>query len=331
MTDTVSIIIPAFNASSRIAPCLESVIAQSYDDIEIIVVDDASCDDTGKIAREILESSGRNYTLITHGHNGGVSSARNTGLDASNGKYICFVDADDVLRENFVSCLHAEISRGEYDVAFCGLTDRFTDGRNDVEMTFSRGLSQGCAGENVIMNDSVPPFMCCMYSVNFLKRFGLKFHDGCSSGEDVEFQMKAFCVAESVTFADECPYIYMHHSEMGSLRDNDTREKRILRYEHNTQAQIRTAEYLVSHSDSLRVKELAGKILMPQNVIRRLNLAAMKNDRAEYDSIRRDDSAMKILRRAFCFYTLRKKSEVFMKALMIVIMPGMYYRMRAEL
>lgn len=327
----ISVIIPAYNAASRIALTLESVIAQNYDDIEIIVVDDASCDGTGKIAREILSSSGRNYTLIAHTKNAGVSSARNTGLKASHGEYICFVDADDILRENFVSCLHAEISQGEYDIAFCGLTDRFTDGRNDVEMTFTCGLSRGCSGENVIMNDSVPPFMCCMYSADFLKRFGLTFHDGCSSGEDVEFQVKAFCMAGRVSFTNECPYIYMHHSEMGSLRDNDTRGKRILRYEHNTQAQIRTAEYIITHSDSQRVKELAGKILMPQNVIRRLNLAAMKNNRAEYDSIRRSESAMKILRRAFCVYTLRKKSEVFMKALMIVIMPGIYYRMRAEL
>ena len=330
MNDTVSIIIPAFNASSRIAPCLQSVTAQNYDDIEIILVDDASCDDTGKIARGILESSGKNYTLITHGHNEGVSSARNTGLYASHGKYICFADADDLLRENFVSCLHAEISQGKYDIAFCGLTDRFTDGRNDVEMTFSRGLSRGCSGENVIMNNSVPPFMCCMYSSDFLKRFGLKFHGGCSSGEDVEFQMMAFCMAGRVSFSDECPYIYMHHPEMGSVRGNDTREKKILRYEHNTQAQTRTAEYLITHSDSQRVRELAGKILMPQNVIRRLNLAAMKNDRAEYASIRKSESAMKILRQAFCLYTLRKKSEVFMKAMMILIMPGIYYRMRAE-
>ena len=326
----ISVIIPAYNAASRIRLTLESVIAQNYDDIEIILVDDSSTDDTGKIAREILESSGRNYKLITHGHNKGVSSARNTGLYASHGEYICFVDADDLLRENFVQCLHSEISRGEYDIVFCGLTDRFTDGRNDVEMTFTRGISRGCPGENVIMNNSVPPFMCCMYASGFLKRFGLAFHEGCTSGEDVEFQIKAFCMAGRVSFADECPYIYMHHSEMGSLRDNDTREKRILRYEHNTQAQIRTAEYLLSHSDSERVKELAGKILMPQNVIRRLNLAAMKNDRAEYDSIRKDDSAMKILRRSFCLYTLRKKSEVFMKALMIMTMPGIYYRIRTE-
>lgn len=330
MTDTVSIIIPACNAASRIRMTLESVTAQDYGDVEIIVVDDASSDDTGMIAREILGSSGRNCTVLAHGVNMGVSSARNTGFDVSRGKYVCFVDADDLLRADFVSGLYAEISRGKYDIAFCGLTDRFTDGRSDKEMFFSRGISRGIAGANVIMNDTVPPFMCCMYSADFLRKYELRFHEGCTSGEDTEFQMKAFCMAGSVTFTQEAPYIYMHHNEMGSVRDNDTREKRILRYGHNTQAQTRTAEYLAKHSASESVRELAVKILMPQSVIRRLNLSAMKHDRAGYNSLLNDNKAMNILRRALCFYTLRRKPEVFMKALTVMVMPGIYYRVRAR-
>lgn len=331
MNNTVSIIIPAYNASSRIKSTLESIIAQDYENIEIIVVDDCSSDDTGKIAHEILRDSSKSFTLITHGHNKGECASRNTGLEKATGEYICFIDADDIIRKNFVSSLHEAVTRGKCDISFCGLTDRFTDGKPDKDIHLVNAAPYISAGEKFILSESVPPVWCCMYNAEFLRKNNLRFSEGCTAGGDVEFITKALCRAGSVTFVRECLYIYMHHSEMGSLRDNDTREKRILRYEHNTQAQIRTAEYLITHSDSQRVKELAGKILMPQNVIRRLNFAAMKNDRAEYDSIRKDDSAMKILRRSFCLYTLRKKSEVFMKALMIMTMPGMYYRMRAEL
>ena len=330
MTDTVSIIIPAYNAASRIRACLESVISQEYVDIEIIVVDDASSDGTGEIAREILGASDRKHKVITHERNRGECASRNTGMGNADGKYICFVDADDIIRVNFVSRLHETITQGKHDIAFCGLTDRFSDGRPDKNMHSVHGAPYVSSGENFLLNNCVPPVWCCMYDAGLMKTHHLMFHEGCTAGGDIEFIMKALCAAGSVTFTEECLYIYMHHEDMGSVRDNDTRDKRTLRYGHNTQAHYRTAEYLATHSASERVKELAGKILMPQSVIRRFNLAAMKHDRAEYISLLNDRPAMKILRRALCFYTLRKKPEVFMKALAVMLMPGIYYSMRAR-
>ena len=329
MSETVSIIIPAYNASSRIIPCLESVIAQTYPDIEIIVVDDGSCDDTGNIAREVLKSSGRNYTVTAHGHNKGVSAARNSGIDASSGEYICFADGDDVLRENFVSCLYDAIGGGNCDVSFCGFTDRFTDGRRDVDILPSGAACVSCE-EKFILSREIPAVWCCMYRADFLRRCNLRFIDGCSYGEDIDFITRSLCRAGNAAFVPECLYIYIHHDGMGSVRDNDTERKRLMRYEHNTIAQACTAEYLCEHAKSRGLRDMAGKILMPQNVIRRLSLSAMRNDAGGYKAILNDGESMRILRRGLCFFTLRNKPEVFMKAVMIMIMPGMYYRMRAE-
>ena len=323
----ISVIIPAFNAAKRIAACLESVISQNYADIEIIVVDDYSCDDTGKIAREILDASGRKFRVITNDRNRGVSAARNTGIDVSQGKYICFVDADDVIRENFVSCLHDVILSRECDISFCGFVDRFTDGRSDADIVPADGEEISC-GEDFILCGNIPAVWACMYGAEFLRRNNLRFTEGCSSGEDIDFITRALCRAESVSFVRECLYIYMHHPEMGSVRDNDTFSKQITRYGHNTIAQKHTAEYLCEYAKSCELREIAGRILLPQSVIRRLNLAAMKRNWAEYDSVLRDGEAMKILRRGICFFTLRRKPEVFMKAVMIMIMPGIYYGVR---
>ena len=117
---------------------------------------------------------------------------------------------------------------------------------------------------------------------------------------------------------------------MSSVRDYDTREKRLLHYEHTTAAQFSTAEYLSQNAQSKALRDMAGKILMPQNVIRRLNISAMKSDREGYDSIINDIEAREILREALSFFTLKHKPEVFLKALMITVMPGIYYRMRKE-
>ena len=330
MSELVSVIVPAYNAASRIRPCLESIAAQDYWDIEIIVVDDASADGTGETARKILEASGRDYSVITHESNKGVSSARNTGLENSSGKYICFVDSDDVVRENFVSLLHASIADGKCDVSFCGFTDRFTDGRKDVGIISSCGEPHISGGEKFILRGEVPPVWSCIYRADFLRQFGILFLEGCSSGEDIDFITRAFCRADRVTFVREYLYVYVHHEGMTSIRDNDTREKRLLRYEHNTAAQLNTAEYLRDYAKSKSLRDMAGKILVPQNVIRHLNISAMKSDREGYVSLLKDAEAMKNLRNALSFFTLKHKPEVFMKALMLKYFSEIYYMMRAK-
>ena len=330
MSELVSVIVPAFNAVSRIRPCLESIIAQDYGDIEIIVVDDASLDGTGEEAREIMEALGQDYRVITHDSNKGVSSSRNTGIEAAKGEYICFVDGDDVVMENFVSSLHASIADGKCEVSFCGFTDRFTDGRKDVNIISSRSKPHISCGETFILNGEIPPVWSCIYRADFLRKFGLIFLEGCSSGEDVDFVTRALCRAERVNFIREYLYVYIHHEGMSSVKDNDTREKRLLRYEHNTAAQLNTAEYLCDYAKSKELRDMAGKILVPQNVIRHLNISAMKSDKEGYDSVIKDVEAMKNLREALSFFTLRHKPEVFMKALMLKYFPGIYYIMRAR-
>lgn len=328
MTETVSVIIPAYNIAARIRTCLESVIAQDYPDIEIVVVDDASVDGTGDIAREVLVLSGRRHKVITHSRNMGVSVARNTGISASSGKFVCFVDGDDYVRENFVSLLHGGISRNGCDLSFCGLTDRFTDGRNDVDILLACGKPSVSCGEKFVLSGEIPPMWCCMYRADFLRANGLVFLEGCSSGEDVDFITRGLSVADRVTFVEECLYVYVHHEGMGSVRGNDTAGKRLTRYEHNTNAQVSTAKYLIERAKSRELRDMAGKILMPQTVIRRLNLAAMKNDREGWESLLTDRENKRVLREGLCCYTLRRKPEVFMKALMIVMMPGVYYALR---
>ena len=85
----ISVVVPAYNTESRIAYSLESIIAQDYPNLEIIVVNDASTDDTESAARKILESCGRPFSVITHKENRGVSAARNTGIDAMKGGFLC--------------------------------------------------------------------------------------------------------------------------------------------------------------------------------------------------------------------------------------------------
>ncbi|MCH5327160.1 MAG: glycosyltransferase [Duncaniella sp.] len=104
----VSVIIPVYNKVDRLLLCLESVIGQTYTDFEIIAVDDGSTDGSGEILDQVAQREKR--LIVIHKPNGGVSSARNKGIELSSGDYLCFVDADDTVKPEF---LHNLISAAE--------------------------------------------------------------------------------------------------------------------------------------------------------------------------------------------------------------------------
>ena len=103
----ISIIIPAYNSSEYLKRCLDSIVCQPFEDYEVIVVDDGSTDDTGKV----LDEYAKRYSRIkaVHKENGGVSTARNAGLDKAQGDYIIFVDCDDYLSEDAADIINKDL------------------------------------------------------------------------------------------------------------------------------------------------------------------------------------------------------------------------------
>lgn len=102
----VSVVIPCYNYAKYLPEAVSSVVSQGYPSIEIIIVNDGSTDDTGAIAKELV-SKHTNLKYV-YRKNGGLSAARNTGIDASSGKYIIFLDSDDKLKPQFVEkCIDA--------------------------------------------------------------------------------------------------------------------------------------------------------------------------------------------------------------------------------
>ena len=103
----VSIIIPVYNVSKYIERCLKSALDQTWKDLEIILVDDCTPDDSMDIARSVLETSSRSnmVTILKHEKNRGLSAARNTGIRQAKGDYLYFLDSDDYLPVNSIELL----------------------------------------------------------------------------------------------------------------------------------------------------------------------------------------------------------------------------------
>ena len=328
----VSVVVPAYNAETRINYSLESIIAQDYPNIEIIVVNDASTDATEEIAKRILEGCGRPFNLITHKKNSGETASRNTGMDAAKGEFIWFIDADDMAEKNLVSTLYNLIEKYKCDLSFCALKDRFEDGRPDVLFPIELEGPVVRKGEDLLwlrVFNKISPTVCgILFRKQFLLETGLRFHEGCTAGGDIEFQLKALCRAKQAAFTPTCLYIYMHHAGMGSIRDNNSKEKHIRRYRDNTSAHIRAAQYLSEHAPSERIKELADCFLMPQSFIRQLTLCAKTNDRTEFDALLSNNAIRKKLSESKKF--LSQKPEVYGKAFALLYFPDIYYRLRSK-
>ena len=116
--ELISIIVPIYNVEKYINQCLDSIINQTYKNLEIILVDDGSPDNCGKICDEYAIKDNR--IKVIHKENGGLSSARNAGLDVASGEYISFIDSDDYVAENFIEKLYGLCKENDAEIAECG-------------------------------------------------------------------------------------------------------------------------------------------------------------------------------------------------------------------
>lgn len=108
-TDLVSVIVPSYNVENYIDACVQSICNQTYQNIEIILVDDGATDGTGEKCDHWKDKDQR--IVLIHQQNKGLSGARNAGIKASKGKYLCFIDSDDMIAPDYVETLHSCICR----------------------------------------------------------------------------------------------------------------------------------------------------------------------------------------------------------------------------
>lgn len=116
--ELISVIVPVYNVEKYLNKCVESIINQSYKNLQIILIDDGSKDKSGKICDEYAKKDKR--IEVTHKENAGVSAARNTGVEKAKGEWITFVDADDWIEKGLCSILYIKARQNDCEIAMCG-------------------------------------------------------------------------------------------------------------------------------------------------------------------------------------------------------------------
>lgn len=210
----VSVIVPMYNVGKYITQCIESILNQTYSNIEVILVDDGSPDNSGKIADQYAVKDER--VKVIHKQNAGVSAARNTGIDAAMGDYICFSDGDDYVMPNYVEHLLKLCVDNDAEVAYT--IDMFTTfHKEQVSNHFSQVISSEDATENILCYKVPIGVYSKMFKRSFLNEHKLRFLEDVYIGEGFNFNTACFQRANKVVISSEKIYFYRRDNDASAM------------------------------------------------------------------------------------------------------------------
>lgn len=223
--DLISIVVPVYNVENYLSDCLDSIYNQTYKNIEIILIDDGSKDKSGNICDRYVEKDKR--AVVIHKENGGLSDARNVGIKRAKGKYVVFVDSDDIIDSTLIECLYSMVSGSETQIGICDLlhcyphegvffkeeTKRTTFDSDDaiVEMLYQRSFLVAACGK----------IFPKKYFENIQFPVGILF-------EDSAIMYKLFDMTERIVYCDAQLYGYMHRDGSITTKTFSNRDYDIL-------------------------------------------------------------------------------------------------------
>lgn len=256
---TISVIIPVYNVREYLTDCIQSVISQTYKDLEIILVDDGSTDGSGDLCDLLGKKDNR--IQVFHQSNAGVSEARNTGIKAATGNYLGFIDADDWIEQNMYQKLIESMIQNNTDVSMCGYYD-YPKGMNRA---IAKGLLQIPVSS---YHDSIVPVlrrngyftsMCNkLFSKNIIFQGNsiVMLDTDIAYGEDEDWLFRVLSLCHRISFVPEALY-HWRPREGSTTRIEQINER---------------------HLSLLRAKRKVVDILPADNSIQKLARGRLYND-----------------------------------------------------
>lgn len=204
----VTVIVPVYNAEQYLEECLSSIAAQTYRNLEIIIVNDGSTDSSASICRRFAERD-RRFTL-TEISNQGVSAARNVGIDKASGKYVCFVDADDTIHPAYVERLAAAMAGNDAQVAIA----RYYYGNDSSRLADMKTAPEIFAPEEITEKGLYQRICVNAAGGTMVDRHifdsGIRYNQG-RRYEDLDIFYKFLLSAEKVAYIPDKLYFYRHN------------------------------------------------------------------------------------------------------------------------
>lgn len=241
----ISIVIPVYNASPYIVACIDSVIFQTMDDIEVLIVDDKGNDDAmSKSSRYIGDYSGSKiFRFLEMPSNGGPGKARNLGLSVAQGEYVAFLDSDDVLEAGFCELMYSAARRQKADIAGCDLMRETVGvGESKAEKGFRAGNGElSFSKKKRFLAKNNADFHTFIYNRQFLTDNEIVFPET-RAAEDICFLACALMQAQRVATVKRPLYKYRVR------RTSTSQERDSLRFRHRTASFDGLLDYAKAHN-----------------------------------------------------------------------------------
>lgn len=213
--ETISVIIPVYNSEPYIHRCLQSILKNTYSNLEIICINDGSNDKSEDILLQFAKSDSRIHVVTQE--NGGVARARNKGLAIATGKYIAFVDSDDWVHRQYFEILYNILQKYEADIVVCDelriamISNKEEKAENYV-VNISEKRSLRLEIDDVLKIPAVKNYVWGrLYCRNTIE--GITFPEGVSLGEDTIFNLSAMMSKKNKIIKLECPLYYYYQRE----------------------------------------------------------------------------------------------------------------------
>lgn len=205
----VSILVPIYNVEEYIERCARSILEQTYDNIEVIFVNDYTEDRSmEKLQSVLMEYSDRNVSIIDHNHNKGLGAARITGLKHASGDFVMFVDSDDYLELQAVEKMVYEQKKNDSDIVIASFTHIFKNGKRLVE--YPQHLSIQQLIKNILTRKTSLNVWAKLFKKSLFADNGINFINGINMGEDYVTISRLIYYVRDVSYIDQPVYNYIH-------------------------------------------------------------------------------------------------------------------------
>lgn len=223
MLPLISIIVPVYNKKIYIKSCIESILRQTYKNIEVILVDDGSTDGSDVICDTY--NGIENKVYVYHKFNSGVSNTRNFGIAKAHGQFICFVDADDSIENNYVEKLYEKLVQEKVDIVICSVKEAYyKNGKkvkeinkvlNEQKGKILNDLEQLYYNKNFYMGG----IYLKIYKSDIIKNNNLKFREDLNFGEDYVFNLEYFELIDTYCTIPDLLYTYKIYPKNGNAEE----------------------------------------------------------------------------------------------------------------
>lgn len=220
MNYKISVIVPVYKVRDRILKTLESLKNQTFENFEVLFIDDGSPDDSSEFTDNYLKDSDVNYRIIKK-ENGGVSSARNLGIEEAHGEYIMFLDSDDYIDKDMLKDFYEKASEGNYDVLYSAYVFEESNGTaitDNISQLNEDSVSGKEAALGLIYGTTYTHIMANLFKRSLLLDNDIKFDENRKFAEDISFMVKAYANSSQVYCIKK---IYAHYVKWGESAMNN--------------------------------------------------------------------------------------------------------------